>query len=345
MNLNQRIFVVKSHQGKRYDHIKGNYEEMFGTPCPTPKAISSLMRKFDVTGSVQNAKKAGRPKNTRISVAEIREIVLSSPRVSLRTHERELPMPRSTLQRRIKNDLKLKSYHIQVVHHLHEADFQKRMRMCNELLRFWTLENLKNTILFSDEAVFHICGTINRHNCRIWAPERPPDFIEWEAFTPKVNVWIGVTNRKVYGPYFFNENTVNRFVYLRMLSEFLVPELVADGTKDTVVFQQDGASAHTALITRSYLNEQFPNRWIGKGGNRPWAARSPDLTPLDFFVWGYIKSIIYATRISNIAELKAQITEAANSITPTMLENVFVEVENRFRRCIDRGGGHVELNR
>ena len=112
-----------------------------------------------------------------------------------------------------------------------------------------------------------------------------------------------------------------------------------------MVFQQDGASAYTAIITRSYLNEQFPNRWIGKDGNRPWAARSPDLTPLDFFVWGHIKSIIYATRISNIAELKARITEAANSITPQMLENVSVEVEDRFRRCVDRGGGHVELNR
>ena len=303
------------------------------------------MRKFDTTGSVLNAKKAGRAKNTRINIAEIRETVLSGPRVSLRAHERELPMPRSTLQRRIKNDLKLKSYHIQVIHHLHEADFQKRMQMCSELLRLWMLQDLKNNILFSDEAVFHLCGTVNRHNCRIWASERPSDFIEWEAFTPKVNVWIGVTNRKVYGPYFFDENTITSVVYLRMLSEFLVPELINDGTKDTVVFQQDGASAHSAIITRSYLNEQFPNRWIGKRGNRPWAPRSPDLTPLDFFVWGHIKSKIYATRISDIVELKVRITEAANSITPAMLENVSVGIEDRFRTCVDRGGGHVELNR
>ena len=146
MNLDQRIFIVKSYQGKKYDEIWENYERTFGTPCPTPKAISSLMRKFDVTGSVLNAKKAGRPKNTRISVDEIKEIVLSSPRVSLRAHERQLPMPRSTLQRKIKKDLKLKSYHIQVVHHLHEEDFQKRMEMCSELLRLWTLQDLKNNI-------------------------------------------------------------------------------------------------------------------------------------------------------------------------------------------------------
>ena len=61
-----------------------------------------------------------------------------------------------------------------------------------------------------------------------------------------------MTNKKVYGPYFFNENTVNKFVYLRMLSEFLISELIADGTMDTVVFQQDGVPAHYATITQDF---------------------------------------------------------------------------------------------
>ena len=47
------------------------------------------MRKFDATGSVHHAKGAGRPKSTRMSPEEIREIVLASPRVSLRTQENE----------------------------------------------------------------------------------------------------------------------------------------------------------------------------------------------------------------------------------------------------------------
>ena len=130
-----------------------------------------------------------------------------------------------------------------------------------------------------------------------------------------------------------------------MLSECLLSELITDGTKDTVVFQQDGAPCHSALVTRDYLNEQFPNRWIGKGGRSLWAPRSPDLTPLDFSVWGYIKSKVYATRVSDRDELKTRITEAARLITPEMLENIYRSVENRFQSCIDRNGGHVELNR
>ena len=346
MNLNQRIFLVKKrYQGKKYKEIKEEYESTFGTPCPTCNNITSLIKKFEATGSVLNAKKAGRPKNARISVDEIKEVILAGPRVSLRTHENELDIRRSTLQRIIRNGLRFKSYHLQVIHHLHNGDFRVRMEMCIELLRLWVLEDLKNNILFSDEAVFHVCGIVNRHNSRIWACERPSEFIEWETNTPKVNVWIGMTNKKIYGPYFFGENTINGEIYQRMLSDFLIPQLIDDGIKGTVVFQQDGAPCHYALTVRNYLDEQFPNRWIGRGGNRPWAPRSPDLTPLDFFVWGYIKSKIYGIRISDTSELKVRIREAVDSITTTMLENVSMSVENRFQCCIDRNGAQVELNR
>ena len=108
-----------------------------------------------------------------------------------------------------------------------------RMEVCTKLLRRWRIEDLENKIIFSDEAVFHVCGRVNRHNSRTWVSERPTDFIEWQAYTPKVNVWIGMTNRKIYDPYFFTENTINAAAYHRMLSEFLIPELI----NDIVIFQ------------------------------------------------------------------------------------------------------------
>ena len=161
MNLTQRIFVLrKCIQGKKYCKIKAGYESEFGVPCPTHKAVVSLVRKFERTGSLLNAKKAGRPKNTRLSVDRVREIVLANPRVSLRTHENQLSYPRSTLHRVIKKDFKLKSYCFQVLHHLYEWDFSVRARMCTQLLG--AAEDLKSSVLFSDEAIFHFCGKVNR---------------------------------------------------------------------------------------------------------------------------------------------------------------------------------------
>ncbi|KAL4132727.1 hypothetical protein QTP88_009836 [Uroleucon formosanum] len=59
------------------------------------------------------------------------------------------------------------------------------------------------------------------------------------------------------------------------------------------IFQQDGAPAHNANIVRNYLNEYFPNRWIGTYGAVQWPPRSPDLIPLDYFLRGPLKTVVY----------------------------------------------------
>ena len=112
-----------------------------------------------------------------------------------------------------------------------------------------------------------------------------------------------------------------------MLERFLEPQLLTYGIFDTVVFQQDGAPCHYAIIVRDYLDRRFPGRWIGRGGTQPWAARSPDLTPLVFFfAWGFIKSKVYTgRRIGEIAELRNRIIDAVQKVTPQMLESVFRE--------------------
>lgn len=55
-------------------------------------------------------------------------------------------------------------------------------------------------------------------------------------------------------------------------------------------FQQDGAPAHYHHQVRQYLDNWMGNRWIGRRGPVAWPARSPDLTPLDFFSVGLRKA-------------------------------------------------------
>ena len=38
-----------------------------------------------------------------------------------------------------------------------------------------------------------------------------------------------------------------------------------------------------------------------------WPPRSCDLTPLDFFLWGYVKDKVYADNPQSIQELKEKI--------------------------------------
>jgi hypothetical protein len=61
-------------------------------------------------------------------------------------------------------------------------------------------------------------------------------------------------------------------------------------------------------------------RWIGRGGPITWAPRSSDLTPFDFFLWGYVKNIVYQVRINDLQHLKACIRDTMATVTPNMLQ-------------------------
>ena len=98
------------------------------------------------------------------------------------------------------------------------------------------------------------------------------------------------------GPYFFEERcatvTVTSDQYVEMLETYLHPRLDDMDTED-VWFQQDGATAHTARRSLRVLKEMFPGRLISLRGDEEWPARSPDLSPCDFFLWGYLKEKVF----------------------------------------------------
>jgi hypothetical protein len=114
---------------------------------------------------------------------------------------------------------------------------------------------------------------------RIWANERPHDFVTHERGSPKVNVCCALSRNRVIGRYFFAERTVTSHSYLDMSEMFAVPRF----DDDNVIFKQDGALVRYANIVTEFLDETFPQRWIGRGGWKQWPPCSPELTPLDFY--------------------------------------------------------------
>ncbi|EFN63936.1 hypothetical protein EAG_13319, partial [Camponotus floridanus] len=70
--------------------------------------------------------------------------------------------------------------------------------------------------------------------------------------------------------------------------------------------------------------------------------RSPDLTPCDFFLWGYLKQIIYKVPVTDVNDLQQRIRSACDNVTPEMLKNVEKETMRRLQQCILHDGGYVE---
>jgi hypothetical protein len=83
--------------------------------------------------------------------------------------------------------------------------------------------------------------------------------------------------------------------------------------------------------------------WIGRSGPIAWPPWSPDLTPLVFFLWGYVKNIVYQVKINDLQHLKARIKEAVATVTPNMLQAMSNEVVYHLDICHATKGAHIEF--
>ncbi|GFX56466.1 uncharacterized protein TNCV_74121 [Trichonephila clavipes] len=80
-----------------------------------------------------------------------------------------------------------------------------------------------------------------------------------------------------------------------MITNFFIPELNNHDVQE-LWFQQDGATCLTTRPTIDLLKDTFGDRLISCFGPVNWPPRSCDLTPLDYFLWGYVKALVYADK-------------------------------------------------
>ncbi|GFT23669.1 putative transposable element [Trichonephila clavipes] len=181
-------------------------------------------------------------------------------------------------------------------------------------------------ILFSDEAHFWLNGYVNKQNCHIWSEANPQVYVETPLHPEKLTVWYALWAGGIIGPYFFKSDeghnvTVNGDRYRAMITNFFIPELNNHDVQQ-LWFQQDGATCYTARATIDLLKDMFGDRLILRFGPVNWPPRSCDLTPLDYFLWGYVKSLIYADTSQTLDHLEGNIRRAIADIRPQMLEKV-----------------------
>ena len=308
--------------------------------APSRKSIQRWHDQFQRTGLLKSSKK-GRKLTATVTVEAVRTLFETKPKTSLREAEKLFPICKSTVRNILKKRLKFYPYKIQRLHALRTADYGKRKDFAVTVLgRIQARPEYLNNICFTDESTFHTSGYVHKHNCRIWGREKPKEIRQVERASPKVNVWCGLMVNKIIGPFFLEDKNVNQQNFLQMLQSKIVPEL--QERQPRVLFQLDGAPPHWGLRVRKALDDEFPNRWIGRDGPTPWPARSPDITPLDFFLWGYVKTKVFKSEIKDIDDLKTKITEAVASVRPEMLVNTWKEVKSRLEMLAENGGRHVE---
>ena len=106
-----------------------------------------------------------------------------------------------------------------------------------------------------------------------------------------------------------------------MLNEFLLSK-IEENYIGNIWFQQDGAKCHTAEAAIDVLPPVFEDRIIRHRADVVWPARSCDLTPLHYCLWGAVNDKCYADKPETIDALKNNIREAIREIQLHTIDNV-----------------------
>ncbi|GFX31160.1 transposable element Tc3 transposase [Trichonephila clavipes] len=114
-----------------------------------------------------------------------------------------------------------------------------------------------------------------------------------------------------------------------MITNFFIPELNNHDVQE-LGFKQDDATCHTARATIDLLKDTLGDRLISRFGPVNWPPRSCDLVPLDYFLWGYVKSLVHADKPQTLDHLKDNIRRVIADIRPQMLEKVIENWTSRL---------------
>ena len=84
-------------------------------------------------------------------------------------------------------------------------------------------------------------------------------------------------------------------------------------------------------------------RWLGRRGPHEWPARSPDLTPCDFFLWGWAKEEVYRAKPRTMEQLEDRIRNIITNVPHNFLQKAVDSIPGHLRKLVDAAGAYLEF--
>lgn len=296
-------------------------------------AILSKGRKRQGTKSVR----------TRELIDAVQEAIDEEPTTSIRNLAARFGVSDGTMTTLVHEDLRCKSYKLRIRQALNAAQKKKRLDRARALYDAVRYDDLRKIRFFSDEKMFSVEQTVNHQNDR-WLAREPASIpiVERDKYPAHVHV-LGVVSSEgdVMPPHFFEDReTVNQFVYHRVLETVVVPWMNQVARGRPYVFQQDGAPAHNSNLVQNYLRSSgdVSSFW----DKNAWPPNSPDLNPLDYYFWSVIERESNKRKHSNKDSLRDAIREAFANIPREQCKLACARFRSRLLQVIEAEGGWFE---
>lgn len=315
-------FIKWYYSGLSFRDIRATFPAFYPErPIPSLNTLHRIVSYFETNGTVNQMCKC-QNERAGASLEKVEAILLSveeNKNVSLREMGKNLGMHFTTAQKILKTQSpRVRSYKYQRHQEIFEEDKEKRMQFCETIMEMANADrNFVSRILFTDETRFSLSGKPNRQNYRYWSTQNQRLILQTHTqYRNSVNVWAGILGPHIIGPFFLPDRLTGA-AYLNLLQEEVGPAINEMEIDYQFWYQHDGCPAHHTRDVVDYLNNTFPNRWIGRSGEINWPGRSPDLSPNDFFLWGHLHDRLYygGKTYENLDALKAAIIAECGQVS------------------------------
>lgn len=310
------------------------------------KTIYKVKNVYGASGNFNDKTRSGRPRSVRSEafIESVQTKIKENPRTNIRSLAKDLKVDKMAVSRTVRFDLGMKSRAVTKVQGLTTTQREKRLKRCKALLN--KMKKGENGVLvFSDEKIFTVDAVSNSRSLRYIA-KSPSDVDPSIKFTgrtkhPAWAMMLGIvgSDGKAFPPVWIQE-TLSTPQYKSILSRKVFPILNATYGVGNWVWTQDGAPCHTSNATQKYLEAKLGSK--GFWSKELWPPNSPNLNPLDYYVWSAIERKACRTYHKNVGELKASVEAEWASMDEATLRKVCSKFRSRLEACIKAEGGIFE---
>jgi transposase len=309
------------------------------------KTVQAIIAKWNKYHTIQDLDKIGRPPKlddrTRrhlVRMIENGEASTATQLAQMATTQLNTRVSPRTARRMLHQE-GFKALHVIPKPLLSAEHMQKRLEFA-QAHTHWTVDNWKQ-VIFSDETPITAYAE-NPHKV-VWTKHVEglnPRLIvpAVQGGGPKIMVW-GCISKFGFHDLALMEGTVDAEAYITILTNHLLPVVRDYFRGQEFVFQQDGATIHTAYVTRNFLVSKHVRVF-------DWPPHSPDLNIIEH-VWYYLKQEIYKLQP---ATSKVDLWSKAESVMDIMwseemtakITRLYESMPDRIQAILAANGGNTK---
>ena len=311
---------------------------VYGAGCISYSGVRYWYQQFrQGRTTLETACRTGRPCDEE-KIDDIKELLQEMPFASAHTISSLLCMSRKQVTRILKLELGLTKKHSRwVPHFLTDIQKEERVRLSTSMLKL--LQSLgpkqRAAIVTGDESWFYLKYSFDSKWCT--EDERPEDiakrlqneekFMIFASFNCNGLVYLDAlpTNTKFNSTYMCNHilEGLNKASH----------ETVEKITKHSKILHIDNARPHNSKMT----NEKIKQLGWKRLAHPPY---SPDISPCDFFLFGYLKEELRSMKLTSLHDLLNAIEEIIKKIDIKVWQSVYESWIRRLSAVIECNGDY-----